>query len=91
MTNRADTLLLLTITAIPLRLVTLWQKRKGLTKLNWREFEHIQGPVNVGVSSERMKENRLVRKRRIWRYLQSYRLIYADKACEMVRLIRCTS
>ena len=82
---------MLTITAIPLRLVTLWQERKGLTKLNWREFEHIQGPVNIGVSSERMKENRLVRKRRIWRYLQSYRLIYADKACEMVRLIRCIS
>ena len=91
MTNRADTLLLLTFTAIPLRLVTLWQERKGLTKLNWREFEHILGPGNIGVSSERMKENRLVRKRRIWRYLQSYRLIYADKACEMVRLIRCTS
>ena len=61
---------------------------KGLTKLDWSAFEHIQGPVHVGVSSKLMKENRLIRKRRIWRYLQAYWLTNADKACEMVRLMQ---
>ena len=63
---------------------------KGLTKLDWSRFEHIAGPVNLGVSSDWMKENRLIRKRRIWRYLQAYWMTNADKACEMIRLMqRC--
>ena len=61
---------------------------KGLTKLCWPEFEHIQGPVNVGISSDMMKENRIIRKRRIWRYLQAGWLVNADKAYEMIRLMR---
>jgi len=63
---------------------------KGLTKLDWYDFEHVQGPVHVGVSSEWMKENRLIRKRRIWRYLQAGWITHADKAWEMIRLMeRC--
>ena len=61
---------------------------KGLTKLNWSEFEHIQGPVCVGASTELLKQNRLLRKRRIWRYLQAYWITYADKAYEMIQLMQ---
>jgi hypothetical protein len=32
-----------------------------------------------------MKENRIERKRRIWRYIQAGWLTNADKACEMVQ------
>jgi hypothetical protein len=39
----------------------------------------------IGVSSEAMKENRVIRKRRIWRYLQAYWLTHADKVYEMIR------
>lgn len=64
---------------------------KGLTKLDWSRFEHIQGPVHIGKASALFKENRIIRKRRIWRYLQAYWLTNADKACEMIRLMqKCT-
>jgi hypothetical protein len=34
-----------------------------------------------------MKRDRVVRKSKIWRYIQAYWLIRADKALEMVRLM----
>lgn len=58
---------------------------KGLTKLYWPEFEHMPESLNVGVSSDFMKANRSVRKRRIWRYLQAYWITNADKVAEMLR------
>ena len=61
---------------------------KGLTKLDWSQFEHVQGPVFIGGGSDRFKENRIIRKRRIWRYLQAYWLTNADKAYEMTRLMQ---
>ena len=61
---------------------------KGLTKLDWSEFEHIQGPVHTGVSSKWMKENHVIRKRRIWRYLQAGWIIHGEKAAEMIRLMQ---
>lgn len=63
---------------------------KGLTKLDWAKFEHIRGPVHIGKASPLFKENRIIRKKRIWRYLQAYWLIHGDKAYEMVQLMqRC--
>ena len=58
---------------------------KGLTKLDWRAFSHPSGPLNLGVSSKEMKENRVIRKRKIWRYLQAFWLIHADYALEAIR------
>lgn len=63
---------------------------KGLTKLDWTAFEHLEGPVFSGTSSKWMKHNRVLRKKRIWRYLQAYWLTNAGMACETVRLMqRC--
>lgn len=63
---------------------------KGLTKLDWSAFEHLEGPVFSGTSSKWLKHNRVLRKQRIWRYLQAYWLANADKAYEMVQLMqRC--
>ena len=64
---------------------------KGLTKLDWSKFEHIRGPVHIGKASPLFRENRIIRKRRIWRYLQANWLTNADKAYEMIRLMQqCT-
>ena len=60
---------------------------KGLVKLDWSEFEHPCGPQMIGVSSRTFKENRIERKKRIWRYIQACWLANADKAHEMVREI----
>ena len=58
---------------------------KGLTKLDWRAFAHPQGPLYAGVSSREVRENRIVRKRKIWRYLQAFWMIRANYALEAIR------
>lgn len=58
---------------------------KGLVKLDWSQFSHSKGPHCIGVCSERMRENRVTRKHLIWKYIQAYWLIHADKAYEMVQ------
>ncbi len=60
---------------------------KGLIKLDWGSFEHLEGPMNIGVCSEKMAKNRIERKRKIWRYIQAYWLTYAPKAHEMARVL----
>jgi len=63
---------------------------KGLTKLDWSTFEHPDAPRFIGVSSRELKDNRAERKRKIWRYLQAYWFTRADKALEMVQLMKKT-
>ena len=58
---------------------------KGLTKLSWFDFSHLDGPLYIGTSSKTMKANRVARKRKIWKYLQAYWLTNSDKVYEMIR------
>lgn len=60
---------------------------KGFTKLDWYDFNHPEGPMYWGVSSKSMKRNREERKRKIWKYLQAYWIVNADKAYEAVRVM----
>ena len=60
---------------------------KGLTKLDWYAFEHPDFPLNIGVSTRELKDDRILRKKKIWRYLEAYWLVNADKALEMVALM----
>jgi len=60
---------------------------KGLTKLDWSRFEHLDGPVYVGTGSDAWKAGRIVRKHKIWKYVQAYWLTNGDKALEIVRLM----
>ncbi|MBE7053121.1 MAG: hypothetical protein E7391_02460 [Ruminococcaceae bacterium] len=60
---------------------------KGLVKLDWSCFEHLSNAHYLGVSSKQMKENRIIRKRRIWRYIQAYWLTNADKVYDMIKYI----
>lgn len=61
---------------------------KGLTKLDWSAFEHPQGPQFIGTSTEFLKHNRIMRKAKIWKYLQAYWLTNAPKAHEMVKVMK---
>ena len=58
---------------------------KGLVKLDWSQFEHQTASHCLGVSSELVKQNRIERKKRIWRYIQAEWFVHADKAYEMVK------
>ena len=58
---------------------------KGLVKLDWTSFEHLRGSQCIGVSSRAVKENRIARKKRIWRYIQAAWLANADRVLEAVR------
>lgn len=60
---------------------------KGIVKLNWFAFEHLKGAAFVGTSSKFMKHNRVVRKNKIWKYIQAYWIAYAPKAHEMVKTL----
>lgn len=58
---------------------------KGLVMLDWSNFKHLKGPQCIGVSSELVKKNRIERKSRIWRYIQSGWMINSDKVHEMIQ------
>ena len=45
----------------------------------------MEGPIFIGKGSDSWKENRIVRKSKIWKYLQAYWLVNSDKALEMVK------
>ena len=60
---------------------------KGLTKLDWSKFEHMDGSGFIGTSSKSMKADRVARKSKIWRYLQAFWLTNADKALEMAKIM----
>lgn len=61
---------------------------KGLVKLDWSRFEHSLGSHCIGVSTQRMKHDREDRKAPIWKYIQANWIAHADKALEMVRVMR---
>ena len=61
---------------------------KGLVKLDWTCFAHSAGAQYIGVSTKRMKHDRVDRKAPIWKYIQANWIAYADKALEMVQTMR---
>lgn len=58
---------------------------KGFTKLDWNTFEHIGASVYTGVSSKRIRQNRVLRKKPFWRYVESFWLANADNAAKAVK------
>ena len=61
---------------------------KGLTKLKWSSFQHQAGPFVLGSASKQMCENRILRKRKIWHFVQAGWLVSSDKVQEMIALMR---
>ncbi len=60
---------------------------KGLVKLDWLSFEHPEGAHYMTSASKELRENRLIRKRNIWKYVQAHWLANSDKAYEMVKAL----
>lgn len=58
---------------------------KGVTNLDWGKFKHLEGRQNLGVSSKISKEELLLPRRNVWRYIQACWIANADKALEMVQ------
>ena len=61
---------------------------KGLVKLDWTAFSHMEGQIFPGVSSTHLQNDRIRRKSKIWRYIQAYWLTSAPKAHEMAKALR---
>lgn len=66
---------------------------KSFTTLWWGGyFEHQRGHYFMGVSSDAMKQNRIVRKHKEWKHLQAQWMCKADKAYQMIKLMKdCTN
>jgi hypothetical protein len=60
---------------------------KGMTKLDWPSFEHLDGPISLGTSSDAVKADRINRKSRDWKYFQAYWMANGNKALEMIRTL----
>ena len=60
---------------------------KGLVKLDWLSFLHPEGAHYMTGASKELRENRLIRKRKIWKYVQAHWLANYGKALEMVKLL----
>ena len=60
---------------------------KGITQLDWSEFEHTFAPMYVGVSGKRALTQKAANKRKIWRHMQAFWLANADKVLETIRLM----
>ena len=61
---------------------------QGLTCLDWTIFEHQKGSYIMGVSKREPIEARLGIKQKIWRYVNSNWIRNADKAQEMIKLMK---
>ncbi len=61
---------------------------KGFTKLDWSRFEHQEGAVSIGASSKLVRTDRVIRKRKPWKYFQAYWLKNGHKAYEMIKAMQ---
>lgn len=60
---------------------------KGHTCLDWSTFTHQSGNFKIGEKDEEFLKNKFKEKEKILRYIQSWWIVNADKACEMIRLM----
>ena len=58
---------------------------KSMTCLDWKSFEHPISAQNWGVSSNAMKENRIIRRRKNWRKSLAVWMINGDYALKMFK------
>ena len=58
---------------------------KGFTKLNWKIFEYATGSFHIGTGTEFFKDNRVMNKRKVWKYFQSYWITNAPLAYKVIK------
>ena len=61
---------------------------KGLICLDWSIFEHQKGSFVLGKYAHRDIASRYEQKKKVWRYQNAYWLKNADKARDMMRVLR---
>jgi len=62
---------------------------KGLSTLDWRQFEHQMGTFHMGVWASRAIKARNNTKKVFWHKRNAQWLKYSDKAQKMLEMIRC--
>jgi len=60
---------------------------KCSSALDWNNFKHADSSVFIGKGSKSFIDNRIVRKSKLWKMVQSYWFNHADKAYEMIKLM----
>lgn len=60
---------------------------KGFTCLDWTAFEHLKGPSLLGEAPKDVTQQRVMRKKEIWRVVQAYWLRNASYALDMIRIL----
>lgn len=60
---------------------------KGLTNLDWGNFQHQSGPFVLGAASKKFKAERTERKKQIWRYIQAGWIDGAETARDFINLM----
>ncbi len=63
---------------------------KCSSALDWNAFKHADNSVLIGKGSKSFKNNRIVRKSKLWKMVQAFWLNHADKALEMIKLMADT-
>ena len=58
---------------------------KAFTTLDWSRFQHVDGPIYLGVTSALIQADRTLRKAKDWRYFQAYWMRNGAQALEMVK------
>jgi hypothetical protein len=58
---------------------------KSLTCLDWSTFRHPEASQNIGVSTDALKENRIIRKRKSWRVAVAGWLANGELAQRMIK------
>ena len=60
---------------------------KGCICLDWNKFEHQNGELYIGGTSENVLQKIKYDKAKIWKYVQAYWIRNADKAYEIIKLL----
>ena len=60
---------------------------KGISNLDWSEFVHLEEPIYFGVSSKFMRKERVLKKQKNWKYIQSYWMTNVGFAREAMKVM----
>ena len=60
---------------------------KGLTNLDWSNFQHQSGPFMLGAATKKFKSERFERKKKLWHYIQAGWINGAEVARDFINLM----
>ena len=60
---------------------------KGITNLDWADFKHLDEAIYFGVSTRFMRKERTLKKKKAWKYIQSYWFTNARFVKDTIKLM----